>query len=63
MVANFVDVSKDEMFEFDVKTRQHIFIGYGDNELDYKLYDVVEKKLVRSRECIPIKYFYLLKHF
>ncbi|RDY10991.1 hypothetical protein CR513_04408, partial [Mucuna pruriens] len=44
----FVHVSKDERSKLDMKTRQCIFIGYGQDEYGYKLYDSVEKKLVRS---------------
>ena len=36
----------------DVKTRQCIFIGYGQDELGYRFYDLVEKKLVRSRDVV-----------
>ncbi|RDX98308.1 hypothetical protein CR513_18798, partial [Mucuna pruriens] len=32
------------------ETRQCIFIGYDQNEYGYRLYDPVEKKLVRSRD-------------
>ncbi|RDX69178.1 hypothetical protein CR513_51740, partial [Mucuna pruriens] len=44
----FVDVPKDERFKLDMKTRQGIFIGYGHDEYGYRLYDLVEKKLVRN---------------
>ncbi|RDX63641.1 hypothetical protein CR513_57905, partial [Mucuna pruriens] len=33
-----------------MKTRQCIFIGYGHDEYGYRMYDPVEKKLVRSRD-------------
>nr|KYP49409.1 Retrovirus-related Pol polyprotein from transposon TNT 1-94 [Cajanus cajan] len=51
----FVHVPKDERSKLDAKTRQCIFglcifIGYGQDELGYRLYDPVEKKLVRSRD-------------
>ncbi|WVZ04644.1 hypothetical protein V8G54_017990 [Vigna mungo] len=46
----FVHVPKDERSELDVKTRQCIFIGFGQDEFGYKLYDLVEKKVVRSRD-------------
>jgi len=46
----FVHVPKDERSKLDVKTRQCIFIGYGQDEYGYRLYDPVEKKLVRSRD-------------
>ncbi|RDX71206.1 hypothetical protein CR513_49478, partial [Mucuna pruriens] len=33
-----------------MKTRQCIFIGYGHDEYGYRMYDPIEKKLVRSRD-------------
>ncbi|WVY92537.1 hypothetical protein V8G54_031625 [Vigna mungo] len=46
----FVHVPEDERSKLDVKTRQHIFIGFCQDEFGYKLYDPVEKKVVRSRD-------------
>ncbi|KAB5537672.1 hypothetical protein DKX38_015205 [Salix brachista] len=42
----------DERSKLDVKTRQCIFLGYGLDEFGYRLYDPVEKKLVRSRDVV-----------
>ncbi|KAJ0093154.1 hypothetical protein Patl1_25989 [Pistacia atlantica] len=50
----FVHIPKDERSKFDMKTRQCIFIGYGLDEFCYKLYDPVEKKLVRSSNVVFI---------
>ncbi|RDX90136.1 hypothetical protein CR513_28032, partial [Mucuna pruriens] len=44
----FLHVPKDERSKLDMKTRQCIFIGYDYDEYGYRLYDSVEKKLVRS---------------
>ncbi|KAF3652450.1 putative F-box/LRR-repeat protein-like [Capsicum annuum] len=49
---SFVHVPKDERSKLDVKTRQSIFIGYGQDEFGYHFYDSVEKKLVRSRDVV-----------
>ncbi|RDX79846.1 hypothetical protein CR513_39688, partial [Mucuna pruriens] len=46
----FVHVPKDERSKLDTKTRQCIFIGYGHDEYGYRMYDLIEKKLVRSRD-------------
>ncbi|RDY02489.1 hypothetical protein CR513_14047, partial [Mucuna pruriens] len=46
----FVHVPKDERSKLDMKTRQCIFIGYGQDKYGYKLYDFVEKKLVKSHD-------------
>ncbi|RDX84843.1 hypothetical protein CR513_34041, partial [Mucuna pruriens] len=44
----FVHVPKDERSKLDMKTMKCIFIGYGHDEYGYRMYDHVEKKLVRS---------------
>ncbi|RDX95283.1 hypothetical protein CR513_22221, partial [Mucuna pruriens] len=46
----FVHVLKDERSKLDMKTRQCIFIGYGHNEYGYRMYDPVEKELVKSHD-------------
>ncbi|RDX99951.1 hypothetical protein CR513_16925, partial [Mucuna pruriens] len=46
----FMHVPKDERSKLDMKTRQCIFIGYGHDEYGYRMYDLVKKKLVRSRD-------------
>ena len=46
----FVHVPKDERSKLDKKTRQCIFIGYGEDEFGYRFYDPIEKKLVKSRD-------------
>jgi len=48
----FVHIPRDERSKLDVKTRQRIFLGYGLDEFGYRLYDPVEKKLVRSRDVV-----------
>ena len=48
----FVHILKDERFKLDAKTRLCVFIGYGQNELGYRFYDPVQKKLVRSRDAM-----------
>ena len=45
-------VPKDERSKFDVKTRQCIFISYGQDEFRYFFYDLVKKKLIRSRDVV-----------
>ena len=52
---SFVHVPKDERSKLDVKTRQCIFIGYGQDEFGYRFYDPVEKKLIRSRDVVFFK--------
>ncbi|XP_055800854.1 uncharacterized protein LOC129870209 [Solanum dulcamara] len=38
--------------KLDAKTRQCIFVGYGIDEFSYRIYDPIEKKLVRSRDIV-----------
>ena len=47
---SFVHVPKDERSKLDARSRQCIFIGYGEDEFGYRFYDPIEKKLVRSRD-------------
>ncbi|RDY02457.1 hypothetical protein CR513_14075, partial [Mucuna pruriens] len=45
----FVHVSNGQRSMLDMKTRQCMFIGYGQDEYGYRLYDPAEKKLVKIR--------------
>ncbi|KAH0716574.1 hypothetical protein KY290_012732 [Solanum tuberosum] len=47
-----VHVPKDERSKLDIKTKQCIFIGYGQDEFRYQFYDPVDKKLIRSRDVV-----------
>ena len=47
-----VHVPKDERSKLDVKTKQCIFIGYGQDEFGYHFYHPVDKKLIRSRDVV-----------
>ena len=42
----FLNVPKDERSKLDVKTRQCIFVSYGQEEFGYCFFDPVEKKLL-----------------
>nr|GEV77480.1 retrovirus-related Pol polyprotein from transposon TNT 1-94 [Tanacetum cinerariifolium] len=42
--------SSDERSKLDVKTKPCVFLGYGQDEFGYRLYDPVHKKLVCSRD-------------
>ena len=48
----FVHIPKDERSKLDSKTRQCIFVGYGNDNFGYRLYDPIEKKLIRSRDVV-----------
>lgn len=51
----FVHIPKDERSKLDAKTRQCIFIGYGQDEFGYRLYDPVKRNLMRSRDVMFIE--------
>ncbi|KAI4297117.1 hypothetical protein L6164_037021 [Bauhinia variegata] len=48
----FVHIPRDERFKLDGKSKQCIFLGYGNEEFGYRLWDPVNKKIVRSRDVI-----------
>jgi hypothetical protein len=48
----FVHVPKDERSKLDSKSKECIFLGYGNEEFGYRLWDPVAKKIIRSRYVI-----------
>uniref|UniRef100_A0A0D3AGD1 Retroviral polymerase SH3-like domain-containing protein n=1 Tax=Brassica oleracea var. oleracea TaxID=109376 RepID=A0A0D3AGD1_BRAOL len=48
----FVHIPKDERSKLEMKSRQCVFFGYGQDEFGYRFYDPVERKLVRSRDVV-----------
>ena len=48
----FVHIPKDERSKLDAKTRPYVFIGYDQDDLGYRFYDSVQKKLVRNRDAV-----------
>ena len=38
--------------KLDPKAKQCIFLGYGHEEFGYRLYDPIDKKVVRSRDVV-----------
>ena len=48
----FVHIPKDERSKLDDKSKQCIFIGYGHDEFGYRLWDPLDKKLIRSRDVV-----------
>ena len=41
----YVHVAKDKWGKLDPKTRPSTFLGYGDNEFGYQLWNLAEKKV------------------
>lgn len=38
-----------------MKTRQRIFLDYGQDEFGYRLYDPIEKKIMKSRDFMFVE--------
>ena len=48
----FMHVSKEQRLKLDDKAIPCIFVGYGDEEFDYKFWDLEKQKIVRSRDVV-----------
>ena len=48
----FAHVPKEQRTKLDDKSIPCIFIGYGDEEFGYRLWDPVKKKVIRSRDVV-----------
>lgn len=48
----FVHIPRDERSKLDVKSKECIFLGYGDENFGYRLYNLVDKKVIRSRDVV-----------
>ena len=49
---SFAHVPKEQGTKLDDKSVPYILIGYGDEEFGYRLWDLVMKKVIRSRDII-----------
>ena len=45
-------VAKDKRGKLDPKTQPCIFVGYGDNEFGYRLWNLAEKKVIQSHDIV-----------
>ena len=45
-----VHVPKENRLKLDVKTLSCIFLGYGNGEFGFRLWDPIKRKIVRSRD-------------
>jgi len=48
----FVNISKDERAKLDSKTRECIYLGSPKDEFGYRLWDSLNKKIVRSQDVV-----------
>ncbi|GKV38176.1 hypothetical protein SLEP1_g46114 [Rubroshorea leprosula] len=51
----YVHVPKEERAKLDAKTKQCVFLGYGDEEYGYRLWDLKNRKLMRTRDVVFIE--------
>ena len=45
-------VAKDQRVKLDSKSKPCIFVGYSKDEFGYRLWNLLDKKLVRSRDIM-----------
>ena len=48
-------VAKDQRMKLDNRSKPCIFMGYSREEFGYRLWDLVDKKVVRSRDIVFIE--------
>ncbi|KAI5313673.1 hypothetical protein L3X38_042849 [Prunus dulcis] len=48
----FVHIPKDKRSKLDAKSKECIFMGYGNEEFGYRLWDPVARKIIRSRDVV-----------
>jgi hypothetical protein len=48
----FVHIPKDERAKLDAKTKECIYLGSPKDEFGYRLWDPINKKVVRSRDVV-----------
>ena len=48
----YVHLAKDKRGKLDLKVWRCIFLGYGDDEFGYRLWNLAKKKVIRSRDIV-----------
>ena len=48
----YVHVAKDMILKLDNKSQTCIFVGYYEEQFSYKLWDLIDKKLIESRDMV-----------
>ena len=48
----YIHVAKDQRSKLDSKLKPCIFMGYSEDEFGHRPWDLVEKKVVRSRDIV-----------
>ena len=48
----YVHVAKDQRSKLDNKSKPCIFLGYSEDEFGYRMWDLLDKNVIRSRDII-----------
>ena len=48
----YIHIPKDERSKLDDKAKKCIFLGYGHEEIGYRYWDPVARKLIKSRDVV-----------
>ena len=48
----YVHIVKDQRGKLDPKIRPCILLGYGEDEFGYPLWDLIDKKVIKSRDMV-----------
>ena len=51
----YIHILDDELSKLDDKAKEYIFLGYGYEEFGYIIWDLVVRKLIRSRDIVFLK--------
>ena len=51
---SYMHVAKDQRSKLDSKSKPCIFLWYSKDEFRYRLWDILDKKVVRSQNCWEI---------
>ena len=50
--VSYVHVKSNDCSKLDVKAKKYFFIGYGDEQFDYRFWDEQNRKIIRSKNIV-----------
>ena len=51
-MQSLVHVLKEKRRKLDPKSQRDIFMGYGEDQFSFRIWDLVGKKMIKSRDVI-----------
>ena len=48
----YVHIAKDQRGKLNPKSWSCLFLGYGEDDFGYRLWDLIDKKVIRSRDIV-----------